>query len=357
MALDSRQADTEILDGEEFKGATRVKPGQTDTRAEHRSSGARPTRLERTAEPADALVRGWNDLLFGVLGGFSEDRILANAAAVAFFVLLALFPAIAALVSIYGMFADPSTIAKEIGLLTDVLPGGAISIIRSDLTRLSAQGRSALGIGFLAGLVVSLWSAHGGMSALFAALNVVFGETEKRSFVQFYVVSLAFTVAMIGFLVIAIVAIVAVPVALGYLPGFIGTVINIARWPLLAVLVTIALALIYRYGPSRTGPRCRWISWGSAAASVAWLITSALFSYYAASFGTFNKTYGSLGAVIGFMMWIWLSVTVILLGGKLNAELGYRNRHRRLPAGSTTRGPSREIGGPPAPRRRGGRRD
>jgi Virulence factor BrkB len=129
-----------------------------------------------------------------------------------------------------------------------------------------------------------------------------------------------FTLGMIAFLLVALGCIVAIPVALNYLPLFIGRIIDIARWPALLVCVAVALAFIYRYGPSRTEPRWRWISWGSTFAALAWLAASALFSWYAASFGSFNKTYGSLGAVIGFMTWMWISIIVILVGAKLNAE-------------------------------------
>jgi membrane protein len=172
----------------------------------------------------------------------------------------------------------------------------------------------------LLGLIISLWSANGGIKALFDALNVVYEEKEKRSFFRLNAVTLGFTVAMIGFLIAALACIVALPVALNYLPGFVGFVLNIVRWPVMLILVALALACIYRYGPSRDEPKWRWITWGSALAALAWLGFSAVFSFYAGNFGTFNKTYGSLGAVIGFMMWMWLSVAVILVGAKLNAE-------------------------------------
>src|SRR4051812_4330666 len=282
----------------------------------------------RSAEkPSDIPARGWKDILWRVYAGISDDRILANAAAVTFYALLALFPAIAALVSIYGFFADPASIEQHLDSISGVLPGGAIDVIRDQLSRLSAQPRGTLGLSFLLGLVISLWSANGGIKALFDALNVVYEEKEKRSFFRLNAVTLAFTVAMIGFLIAALACIVALPVALNYLPGFVGFVLNIVRWPVMLVLVALALACIYRYGPSRDEPKWRWITWGSAFAALAWLGFSAMFSFYAAHFGTFNTTYGSLGAVIGFMTWMWLSVAVILIGGKLNAEMEHQTAH------------------------------
>ena len=289
-------------------------------------------------KPSDIPARGWKDILWRVYAGISDDRILANAAAVTFYALLALFPAIAALVSIYGFFADPASIEQHLDSISGVLPGGAIDVIRDQLSRLSAQPRGTLGLSFLLGLVISLWSANGGIKALFDALNVVYEEKEKRSFFRLNAVTLAFTVAMIGFLIAALACIVALPVALNYLPGFVGFVLNIVRWPVMLVLVALALACIYRYGPSRDEPKWRWITWGSVLAALAWLGFSAIFSFYAGNFGTFNKTYGSLGAVIGFMMWMWLSVAVILVGAKLNAETEHQT------ARDTTEGTPEPIG-------------
>jgi membrane protein len=288
--------------------------------------------------PSDIPKRGWKDILWRVYGGLGEDRILMNAAGVTFYALLALFPAIGALVSIYGLFADPVQIANQLGTLAGILPGGGMEVIKEQLTRLTAQGSGSLTFGVIFGVLVSLWSANGGMKALFDALNVVYGEKEKRSFLRLNAISLTFTLGMLCFAIIAMTAIIAVPVIVDALPDFLGTIINWARWPVMAVLIAVALALIYRYGPSRDEPKWRWISWGSAFAAVGWLVFSAAYSFYTANFGTFNETYGSLGAAIGFMLWIWLSVTVILLGGKLNAEIEHQT------ARDTTEGDPEPLG-------------
>jgi membrane protein len=276
--------------------------------------------------PSEIPARGWKDILLRVYEGISDDRIPANAAGVTFYALLALFPGIAALVSIYGLFADPNTIVSHLDAISGVAPGGAIDVIREELTRLAEQGSATLGISFVVSLVISLWSANSGIKALFDALNVVYGEKEKRSFIRLNALTLCFTVATIAFVLIALAAVVALPVMLNYLPlpGVTAVLLEIARWPILLVLVAFGLTLIYRYGPSRTEPRWQWITWGSAFAAITWLAASALFSWYAANFGNFNKTYGSLGAIIGFMMWMWLSIIVVLVGGKLNAEIEHQ---------------------------------
>jgi membrane protein len=229
--------------------------------------------------PTGDAARGWKYILLRVYNGIPEDRILANAAGVTFYALLALFPGIAALVSIYGLFADPNTIISQLDTLSGLAPGGAIDILREELTRLASQGNTTFGINFLVSIAISLWSANSGMKALFDALNAVYEEKEQRSFVMLNVVTLSFTIATIGFLLIALVGLVALPVALNYLPLPEVTVLilRIARWPILLVLVAFGLSLIYRYGPSCTELRSQWMTWGDAFAATTWLAASALF--------------------------------------------------------------------------------
>ena len=296
----------------------------------------RPGRFARG--PSEIPALGWKDILLRVYSGITDDRILANAAGVTYYALLALFPGIAAVVSIYGLFADPNAIISHIDTMAGFAPGGAIDVIRDQLTRLSAQGSTKLGVSFLIGLVFSLWSANSGIKALFDSLNVVYEEEEKRSFIRLNTVTLCFTIATIGFLLVALACVIAFPVVLNHLPaaGVTGRLLNIARWPVLLVLVAVGLTLIYRYGPSRTEPRWQWISWGGAFAAAIWLAASALFSWYAANFGSFNKTYGSLGAIIGFMTWMWLSIIVVLVGGKLNAVIEIAAARKSTVASSTS---------------------
>lgn len=179
--------------------------------------------------PSEIPPKGWKDIVLRVYRGIGDDRILANAAAVTFYALLALFPGIAALVSIYALFADPQSMGQHLDAVSAVLPGGAIDVIRDQLSRLTAQPRSALGISFVIGLGVSLWSANGGVKALFDALNVVYEEREERGFIRLNAISLLFTAAMIAFLIVALASLVALPAALNVLPGFIGMILSYAR--------------------------------------------------------------------------------------------------------------------------------
>lgn len=262
-------------------------------------------------------------IVLTVYEGINAHRVLAIAAGVAFYSLLAIFPAIAALVSLYGLFANPGTIAADLQQLSGMLPEGAIEVIRDQLTRVSQQQQGALGLTFLVSLAISLWSANSGVKALIDALNIVRGEEEKRNFFALNALSLLFTTGGILFIVLALIAVVAVPVALHFL-GIDQTTPKLfaaLRWPVLFVPTALGLAVIYRYGPCCSRPKWHWLSFGSLFAALLWLAASYLFSWYAAQFGNYNKTYGSLGAVVGFMTWIWISVIVILLGAELDRAI------------------------------------
>jgi membrane protein len=290
--------------------------------------------------PSEIPPRGWKDILLRMYSNISEHRILALAAGMTYYSLLAIFPALAALVAVYGLFADPSAITRHLDQVSGVLPGGAIEVTREQLTRVASKGSQTLGLTFLIGLGVSLWSANAAMKSLFDTLNIVYGEEEKRGFVKLNAISLLFTVGGILFVVAALGAIVVIPVALKYigLSEAADLLLRLGRWPAMFVVLTLALAVIYRYGPSREAPQWRWITWGSAMAAILWLGISALFSWYASSFGNFNETYGSLGAVIGFMTWLWISAIVILLGAELNAEMEHQT------ARDTTTGSPKPMG-------------
>ncbi|MGH1570343.1 YihY/virulence factor BrkB family protein [Methylobacterium sp. P31] len=282
-------------------------------------------RGRRATTPSEIPVRGWKDIALRVYQEFNKDRLLLIAAGVTFYAILALFPAIAALVSVYGLVADPSTINQHLNDLRGVLPGGAIDVISDQVKRLAAKGGGTLGLTAVVSILISLWSANGGVKAIFEALNIAYEEEEKRSFVMLNVQSFAFTFGALLFIVLALTGIVVVPAAL-QLFGVDEKAWYIAllRFPALLLLVIGTLAVLYRYGPSRRKPKWRWVTWGSAVAGVLWLIVSGLFSWYVANFGSYNETYGSLGAAIGFMTWIWLSTTVVLLGAELNAEMEHQ---------------------------------
>jgi membrane protein len=256
--------------------------------------------------------RHWREVLLRTWREFGRDQIPAVAAGATFYCLLALFPALGAFVSLYGLFAYVEDARKQVLALHGLLPEGAIQVVGDEMVRLTSANHAGLGLTFLTSLLVSLWSANAGVKAVMAGLNVAYGEEEKRNFLRLNLVSLGLTVGGALFAMAAVAGLVALP---AILPT------ELIRWPVLLAAVMFMISALYRFGPSRERPLWRWITPGSVVASAGWMVMSLLFTTYVAHFGSYNKTYGSLGAIIGFMTWIWMSLMVILLGAELNSEL------------------------------------
>ena len=276
--------------------------------------------------PNEIPVKGLRDVFWRVVTAVMVDRVTLIAAGVTYFLLLSLFPALGALVALYGFVADPTTIMGHIGFLASVFPPGSFDLILNQLTALTQQKTSTLSFAFVTGLVIALWSANSGMKALFDAMNVAYQEDEKRSLIRLNLLSLAFT---FGALIIAIVLIAAIgvlPAALAYLwlDRWQELLARFARWPFILVFVGCGIAVIYRYGPSREQARLKWLSWGVVFSTLLWLAASILFSFYLENFANYNATYGTLGALIGLMVWVWLSVIILIVGAELNAELEHQ---------------------------------
>ncbi|WP_091782034.1 YihY/virulence factor BrkB family protein [Methylobacterium sp. UNC378MF] len=294
-------------------------------RAAQLTAATQPERGRAADSPAEMTRSGWKDIAVRVYLEFNKDRVLAVAAGVTFYTLLSLFPAIAALVSCYGLFADVAVINDHLAQLHAVLPSGAVELIGDQVKRIAAKGSGSLSITFFSSLLLSLWSANAAMKAMFDALNVVYEEEEKRNFFWLNLRSLTFTVGALLFIIIALNVIVVVPVVLNFLGlGSTAWLLAALRWPAILIVLLGGLSVLYRFGPSREHARWRWVGVGSVVAGLLWLAASLLFSWYVANFGTYNETYGSLGAVIGFMTWIWISSTIVLLGGEINAELEHQ---------------------------------
>jgi membrane protein len=295
------------------------------------SGAARPITVEAEIAAAEALepghgraarnpfnipLRGWQDIFWRTLREFGADNIPQVAGGVAFFGLLSIFPAMGAFVSLYGLFSNVQMAEKQLNLLSGVLPDAALQMVGEQMLRLASARHSGLGVAFAISLIASLWSANAGIKALFSGLNIAFEETEKRNFLKLNLVSFTFTLGALLFLTVALAAMVAAPVALAYLgyppSGF--AVMGVLRWP-------------YRYGPSRSREHWRWVSSGSVFAAVLWLAVSLLFSVYVAHFGSYDRTYGSLGAAVGFMSWLWISSIAILFGAELNSEIEHQTAY------------------------------
>lgn len=277
------------------------------------------------AAPPGVSARGWREALRRTFFRMAEKRLLGEAAAVAFYALLALFPALAASVWLSGLLVDPASAA---GRLRDVaageLPAGAAEVAGEVLGRLAARPNVGSGPGAgVAAAGAALWGGTAAAGQLFGALNAAYGERESRSLLRLYATALVFALCAGAFLILALGAIAA-PAVLGAETGLgsgAGAALRLGRWPVLLVAVSAVLAAAYRYGPSRACPRWRWVSWGGALAASAWLLGSVVFSAYAARVGSYDRIYGSLGAVVVLMTWAWLSSAAVLAGAALNAEL------------------------------------
>ena len=292
----------------------------------------------RTPEQIPPL--GWRDILWRVFWAISDNRIFSTSGGVAFFALLAIFPGIGAIVSLYGLFADASTIGEHITLLGGILPFGILEIVAEQIRLVSKQQNETLGAAFAIGLIVALFSANSGMAALCDALNVVYGEREKRTVVQLYTTTFLFTLAGIAFAIFALIGLVVIPLVLEFIGVTTSSsiLISVLRWPVLFVTISLSLAFLYRYGPSRKDAKWRWVSWGSVVAAFLWIAVSMIFSWYVATFDSYNRIYGSLGAGIGFMVWLWISAVIVLLGGEMNAEMEHQT------ARDTTEGKPKPLG-------------
>jgi membrane protein len=283
----------------------------------------------REAEtPGQISKKGWKDILGRTWKETQEDNVDIISAGVAFYSLLAIFPAIAAMISIYGLVADPSTVQQQVSNLQGIMPAEALSIVERQLSSVAEGAGGALTFGLIGGILVSLWSALMGTKALMTSLTIVNDEQEERGFLKMNLIALMLTLGGMLFFLFALALIVLLSALLGNLglPDTFQWLFSLLRWPILWIASVIVLAVIYRYAPSREDPQWRWVSWGSVAASIMWIIVSVLFSLYVSYFGNYNETYGSIGAVVIMLMWFYLTAYIILMGEELNTEMERQTR-------------------------------
>ncbi|MBA3810476.1 MAG: YihY/virulence factor BrkB family protein [Caulobacteraceae bacterium] len=274
--------------------------------------------------PAEIPLRGWKDVLLRVWREFNADNITIIAGGVTFSVLLAIFPALGAFVALYGLVGDVNDVPGQIQFLSVLLPHDMVKFVGGEMIRLARARSGGLSLALIVGLLVSFWSANGAMRAVMVGLNVAYEEHEKRGFLKATLTSLAFTFGLLVFGAATITALGAGSVVAAFLGKDAELVFNILRWPLLVLAFAAGLSILYRFGPSRQMARWRWITWGSAAATALWLLSSVAFSFYVGRFAHYDRTYGSLGTVIGLMVWIWLSAIIVLAGAEMNAELEHQ---------------------------------
>jgi membrane protein len=267
-----------------------------------------------------------------------RDNLTLVAAGVAFYAMTAIFPAIAAFVSIYGLFAEPSTVQEQIASFSILFPENSLKLLTDALQNFAGKSKSTLNVALLISVAITLWSAKAGVSSLMTGLNIANETTEKRSLIMQQVVALALTVGAILLAIVAIGAVAILPAIVELFPLTPGNkaALGLGRWPLLAMLICLALAVTYRFGPSRTHAKWKWITWGAAIATLLWLLGSGAFSFYVSRYGSYDATYGSLAAPVILLLWFWLSALAVLLGAEIDAEMEHDDgkKVRAVPEGA-----------------------
>ncbi|HEY5070690.1 MAG TPA: YihY/virulence factor BrkB family protein [Caulobacteraceae bacterium] len=302
---------------------------------------SQPGRGRAATAPWDIPPLGWKDIIWRTYREIGRARLAALAGGVTFYLLLATFPALAAFVSVYGLFSDVHSVEKQLGQLAAILPRDAVTLIGGQMVRLATQRHATLSAAFAASTLLSIWSANAGMKSLFDGINVAYDQPETRDYLHRTVITYGATFAGLVFLAGVSVLAVAAPVVLHRLGGRGASLWWAFRWLVVYLLAAAALSLIYRYGPSRVRARAkwRWVVPGGAAAALLWMAGSLGFSWYVNNFTHFGVTYGSLGAMVGFMLWVWFSVMVVLTGAEFSAEIEHQT------ACDTTTGTPAPIGG------------
>jgi membrane protein len=276
--------------------------------------------------PSEIPRRGWWDILLRVKDSQSSTNISLIAAGLAFYAFLAIPSAFTALVALYGLVFDAASVGRQVDAMASVMPSEARQIIATVLTTITSSPSAKLGLALVISVLVALWSARSGTASLMTALNIAYGEQEKRGIIRFNLHAMLLTLSAVIFAIVALALVALLPAIIDLLPlgPYSKLAATIVRWPVLLCLVMVALAATYRFAPSRESARWRWVSWGAAVATLLWLAGSALFSLYVTEFASYDKTYGSLGAVVVLLMWLYVSSYVVLLGATLNAEIEHQ---------------------------------
>ncbi len=277
---------------------------------------------EQAETPVGIPPRGWWQVIKRAFRESSADNVPMLAGGVAFFAFLAVFPALIAALTLYGLLADPAEVARQVQSIAAALPRSAQPLLTEQLTSVTQSSGGALSAGLVISLLAALWSASSGTGNLITAVNLAYDEEESRGFVKLRATALGLTLGGIVFVLLTLTLVAVVPVALDNLGlGVVGRVVaQVVRWVLLVGVVVVGLAVVYRVAPDRASPRFRWVSAGALVATVLWIIGSVAFSLYVNFFGNYNKTYGALAGVIVLMLWLFLTTYIVLLGAEINAE-------------------------------------
>jgi membrane protein len=288
--------------------------------------------------PQDIPAAGWWDIVKRLRTRVRDDNIPLLSAGVAFYAMLSIFPALIAVISIYGLVAEPQSATAQVQKLADIMPDQARETLTGQLEALTKSAGKGLSLGAALGILAAIWTASAGMKAMIAGINVAYDQIETRKFLKLRGLALLLTLGAIVTMAVAIGIIVVLPVVTGLLGPAGRILLAIVRWPLLAGLMLVGVGVLYRFAPNRRDAKWRWVTAGSVVATLLWLLGSGVFSLYVNSFATYNRTYGVLGAVIILLTWLFLSSFVVLLGAELNNEMELQTKR------DSTTGPPRPMG-------------
>lgn len=291
-----------------------------DFNADRKNSGG--ARGRQAEKPTELPKAGWRDILLRVKREISHDNLSIVAAGIVYYTFLAMVPALVAVIAIYGLVATPADITNHLQVLAQVAPPDIMPMLEEQMTRIASDKQSA-GLGAILGIAIALFGSSKAVRALMTGLNITYDEQEERGFIKLYATSLVLTLGGIVGILALLALLTVLPSLLEALPltSFLEQALIIVRWPVLVLLFAFALAILYRFGPCRDGAQWRWLSWGAAVAASLWLLVSIGFSLYVTYFGNYDKVYGPLGAIVVFLMWLYLTMFVILVGAELNAEM------------------------------------
>ena len=290
--------------------------------------------------PMEIPAPGWKDILLRVKEEIATDHVSLVAAGVAFYALLAIFPAVTALMALAGLVMEPAEVTAQLESLINLIPEEAANIILDQAVAVTGSEETGLGWAFLIGLGLALYSASKGVGSLMEGLNVAYDENETRGFVAKLIWTLGLTLMLIGVLLLGLGATLAVPAIVAFLalPDWFETLLTYGSWVLLAALTTLALAVLYRYGPARDNAEWKWLTPGSVIACILWIVASVGFSIYVSNFGSYNESFGSMAGAFILLMWLWISAFIVLLGAEFNSEMEAQTRK------DSTTGPDEPMG-------------
>jgi len=280
-----------------------------------------------TQNPGAVIRNNWLAIAKGTKGNVDEHRTMLVAAGVAFYCLLALFPAITSLLAISGLVVDPDRVLSMLARLEGVVPSQALGIIQDQASEVASGNSGGLGLAAAVGLIIAIYSASKGVGSLIQGMNIAYEETEARGFIALTLTKLALTILIMIGIVLGLVVTLILPVLLSFLPAtpFIETIIKVSGWVILLVMTLVGLALLYRIGPSRPSAPFKWVTPGAVVAATVWIVGSAGFAFYVENFGSYNESFGTLAGAVVLLLWLWLSALAVLLGAEMNATTEKRS--------------------------------